>query len=83
MFASGRYHDLILRGSLDVEDYGVTQHVILPLDDYLEEYMPTYFSRLSIDNAGSTLPSELLCRGRFTPPRHEPREIQVIQAVMA
>ncbi len=26
---------------------------------------------------------ELLCRGRFTPPRHEPREIQVIQAVMA
>ena len=46
MFASGRYHDLILRGSLDVEDYGVTQHVILPLDDYLEEYMPTYFSRL-------------------------------------
>ena len=23
MFASGRYHDLILRGSLDVEDYGV------------------------------------------------------------
>ena len=57
MFASGRYHDLILRGSLDVEDYGVTQHVILPLDDYLEEYMPTYFSRLSIDNAGSTLPS--------------------------
>lgn len=57
MFASGRYHDLILRGSLDVEDYGVTQHVILPLDDYLEEYMPTYFSRLPIDNAGSTLPS--------------------------
>ena len=57
MFASGRYHDLILRGSLDVEDYGVTQHVILPLDDYLEEYMPTYFSRLSIDNAGRTLPS--------------------------
>ena len=39
MFASGRYHDLILRGSLDVEDYGVTQHVILPLDDYLEEYI--------------------------------------------
>ena len=57
MFASGRYHDLILRGSLDVEDYGVTQHVILPLDDYLEEYMPTYFSRLPIDNAGCTLPS--------------------------
>ena len=57
MFASGRYHDLILRGSLDVEDYGVTQHVILPLDDYLEEYMPTYFSRLPIDNAGRTLPS--------------------------
>lgn len=25
----------------------------------------------------------LLCRGRFTPPRHESREIQVIQAVMA
>ena len=35
----------------------MTQHVILPLDDYLEEYMPTYFSRLPIDNAGCTLPS--------------------------
>ena len=57
MFASGRYHDLILRGSLDVEDYGVTQHVLLPLDDYLAQYMPTYFSRLSIDDAGRTLPS--------------------------
>ena len=30
-----------------------------------------------------TLVNALLCRGRFTPPRHESREIQLIQAVMA
>ena len=29
------------------------------------------------------LRNALLCRGRFTPPRHESREIQAIQAVMA
>lgn len=57
MFASNSYKDMILRGSLDTEDYGVEQHLLVPLDDYLETYMPTYFSRLSIDGAGNTIPS--------------------------
>lgn len=46
MFASGQYHDMVLRGSLDIEDYGVTQHLVLPLDAYLEEYMPIYAARV-------------------------------------
>ena len=27
--------DLILRGSLDVEEYGVTRHLLVPLDEYM------------------------------------------------
>lgn len=57
MFASGRYHDMILRGSLDVEDYGVTQQVILPLDDYLESCMPTYFERLGESDSSQLIAS--------------------------
>lgn len=57
MFASGNYRDMILRGSLDTEEYGVTQGLVLPLEDYLETYMPNYFSRLNLDGAGDALPS--------------------------
>lgn len=57
MFASNNFHDLILRGSLDTEEYGVAQKLLVPLDDYLEEYMPNYFSRLHVDDAGKTIPS--------------------------
>lgn len=46
MFASGSFTDMVLRGSLDVEEYGVSRHLVLPLDEYLQEHMPTYFSRL-------------------------------------
>lgn len=47
MFASGGYADMVLRGSLDVEEYGVTRHLILPLDAYLEDGMPVYAQRLA------------------------------------
>ncbi len=57
MFASNDYKDLILRGSLDTEDYGVSQHLLVPLDDYLEQYMPTYAARLALDGAGDAIPS--------------------------
>lgn len=57
MFASSSYKDLILRGSLDTEEYGVTQHLLVPLDQYLEEHMPNYFSRLNMDGAGDAIPS--------------------------
>ena len=41
MFASNSYKDMILRGYLDTEEYGVSQGLIVPLDAYIEEYMPT------------------------------------------
>lgn len=55
MFASGSYRDLILRGSLDVEEYGVGQHLVLALDEYLQKDMPNYTSRLKLNNAGASL----------------------------
>ena len=50
--------DLIIRGSVDVEEYGVTQGLLLPLDEYLtEEIMPNYVSRLPLNNAGDSIPA--------------------------
>lgn len=57
MFASSSYKDLILRGSLDTEEYGVSQGLLVPLDEYIEEHMPNYFSRLNLDGAGDAIPS--------------------------
>ena len=57
MFASSSYKDMILRGSLDTEEYGVSQGLLVPLDEYLEQYMPNYFSRLELDGAGDAIPS--------------------------
>ncbi len=50
--------DMILRHSVDVEEYGVTQGLLLPLDEYLtEEIMPNYMSRLNINHAGDSIPA--------------------------
>ena len=57
MFASNTLHDLILRGRLDTEEYGVAQKQLVPLNDYLEEHMPHYFSRLHMDDAANAIPS--------------------------
>ena len=58
MFASGEYPDMILRNTVDVEEYGVTQGLLLPLDEYLtEEIMPNYVSRLHMNNAGDSIPA--------------------------
>ncbi|NLN64155.1 MAG: extracellular solute-binding protein [Clostridiaceae bacterium] len=57
MFASGNWPDLIIRGQVDIEEYGVTQGIILPLDDYLEEYMPNYYPRLSMNNSNASIPA--------------------------
>jgi len=57
MFASRNYTDMILRGSLDTEEYGVVQHLLVPLDEYLEEHMPNYFERLSSDPVSDMIPS--------------------------
>ena len=58
MFASGEYTDMILRNPVDVEEYGVTQGLLLPLDEYLtEEIMPNYMSRINLNNAGDSIPA--------------------------
>lgn len=57
MFASSNFHDLILRGKLDTEEYGVTQKLLVPLDGYLEQHMPNYFSRLQMDDVSNVIPS--------------------------
>ncbi|MDR1061420.1 MAG: extracellular solute-binding protein [Clostridiales bacterium] len=58
MFASGDYPDVILRGgTVDLEEYGVSQGILIPLDDYLEANMPNYWSRLFMNGANESLPS--------------------------
>lgn len=58
MFASGEYPDIIIRGEIDsIEEYGVTQGILVPLDDYLAEYMPNYYSRLQMNNANAAIPA--------------------------
>ncbi len=55
-FARGNQPDLILRGSLDIEEYGVSRHLLLPLDKYIAEgYLPHYAALLE----GSGLESQL------------------------
>lgn len=56
-FASGDYPDVILNTSTDVdrEEYGVTQQLLLPLDDLTEKYMPNYTERTKAENSDPTL----------------------------
>ena len=50
-FVKGKMPDLILRGSLDVEEYGVTRGLLVPLDEYMAKgFLPNYVSRM--DQAG-------------------------------
>lgn len=50
--------DMILRNGVDVEEYGVTQGLLMPLDEYLtEDIMPNYVSRLNLNNAGDSIPA--------------------------
>ena len=49
--AQGKMPDMILRGSLDVEEYGVARHLLVPLDEYIEKgFLPNYAARM--DQAG-------------------------------
>jgi len=59
MFASLDLPDIIIRpnDSLNIEDLGVTQGILLPLDDYLEANMPNYYSRLGMNNVTDVLRS--------------------------
>ncbi|MCL1823657.1 MAG: extracellular solute-binding protein [Oscillospiraceae bacterium] len=57
MFASVDLPDVIIRPNqnLNIEDYGVNQGLIIPLDDYLEANMPNYYPRLSMNNVSSSM----------------------------
>lgn len=56
MFASGEYPDVIIapNGNVDDEEYGVTQQLLIPLDDLIEEYMPNYTSRRDAEESDPT-----------------------------
>lgn len=53
MFASGEYPDIILspNGKVDVEEYGVTQQLLLPVDELTEQYMPNYTDRVKAEES--------------------------------
>ncbi|MBQ3705770.1 MAG: extracellular solute-binding protein [Clostridia bacterium] len=51
MLASGEYPDVIVRGGLNLEMYGVDQEILIPLDDVIDQYMPNYKAYLDADPA--------------------------------
>lgn len=59
MFASGEYPDVIIapnaNGQVDDEEYGVTQGILLPLDELIEKYMPTYVERRDMEESDPTI----------------------------
>ena len=55
MFASDELADVIVRGNVDIEDYGVSQGLLIPIEDYLEDYMPNYYSRLFLNDANASM----------------------------
>lgn len=57
MFASGEYPDIILapRASVDVEEYGVTQKLLVPVDELTSQYMPTYTERIAAEDTDPTV----------------------------
>lgn len=60
MFASGEMPDIIIavngEGQIDDEEYGVTQELVIPLDDYInEELMPNYYSRIQGEDSDPTV----------------------------
>lgn len=57
MFASGEYEDMILRGTIDIEEYGVAQQLLLPLDDLIPQYMPNYSERMDLNQASASIPA--------------------------
>lgn len=57
MFASGEYPDIILspNAPVDDEEYGVTQQLLIPIDDELTtKYMPTYTERTKAEETDPT-----------------------------
>lgn len=57
MFATEDYVDMILCSPVDIEEYGVSQGLLVPLDDYIEANMPNYYSRLHMNGANVSIPA--------------------------
>ncbi len=56
MLLSGDYPDMILRGgTVDLEEYGVSQGILIPLDEHIQANMPNYYSRLYMNDADKSL----------------------------
>ena len=56
MFSSGEYPDIIIAQSSTgiSEEYGVTQKLIIPVDELTEKYMPNYMERISMEDDDPT-----------------------------
>ncbi|MGN0169067.1 MAG: extracellular solute-binding protein [Acetatifactor sp.] len=56
MFASGEYPDIILsvNTTVDDEEFGVTQKLLIPLDELTEQYMPNYTERINMEASDPT-----------------------------
>lgn len=56
MFASGDYPDIILAPQLtmDDEEYGVTQGILIPVDELTQKYMPNYTARIEAESSDPT-----------------------------
>lgn len=56
MFASGEYPDIILSANttVDDEEFGVTQGILIPLEELTEKYMPVYTERINGENSDPT-----------------------------
>ncbi|MDR0396563.1 MAG: extracellular solute-binding protein [Oscillospiraceae bacterium] len=60
MFASGDYPDLIIggaSGTVDVEEYGVAQGILIPLEEGIDKYMPIYKERLALNDSNASIPA--------------------------
>lgn len=57
MFASEDYPDIIIanNASIDREEYGVTQKVLIPLDDLIDQYLPSYKERIAAEAQDPTM----------------------------
>jgi putative aldouronate transport system substrate-binding protein len=56
-FAAMDLPELIRTNGADVEEYGVNQKLLVPLDDYLKDNMPNYYSRLFMNDANKSMAS--------------------------
>ena len=47
LFTAGEYPDIIIcsQGSVDYEEYGVNQKILIPMDELMEKYLPAYNER--------------------------------------